>query len=189
MKVHSPIAPVAMASRPLGLADWRLYLASALFALANLLVPMALHTIPDAGQIFLPMFFFTLLAAWQFGLFAGLAVAVASPLLSHFLTGMPLAVMLPAILSIAVALALVAAILSARTRAVSLPGILVAIAAMQAAGFIVERIAGMPIEKSLTLLRMSIPGMLIMLFGTYLLLRAVNQLLDRANRADQSGKS
>jgi hypothetical protein len=178
MKAYSLVAPTTVNSRPLGLADWRLYAFSALFALGNLLVPLALHAVPNAGQVFLPMFFFTLLAAWQFGPLAGLAVAVASPLLNHALSGMPVAAMLPVVLSKSVVLALAASLLSLRTRAVSLPGILAAVLAMQAAGFAAERLAGLPLEASWAMIRLAVPGMLIMLLAGFAVLRLLNRFLD-----------
>ena len=81
-------APPA-AFRPLGLADPRLYLAIAGMVLGNLALPWAVHRIPDAGPALLPMFFFTLIAGWRFGVKAGLLTGLLSPLANHLLTGMP----------------------------------------------------------------------------------------------------
>ena len=47
------------------------------------------------GEIFLPMHLPVMLAGFFGGPIAGLVVGLASPLISHGLTGMPLAVMLP----------------------------------------------------------------------------------------------
>ena len=61
-------------------------------------LPMAFHTIPGAGGIFMPMHIPVLLCGlicgWPFGLLCG----VAGPLLSSLLTGMPQAVHIPAML-------------------------------------------------------------------------------------------
>lgn len=61
-------------------------------------LPMAFHTIPNAGGIFCPMHIPVLLCGlicgWQYGLLCGLA----GPLLSSLLTGMPPAAVLPAML-------------------------------------------------------------------------------------------
>lgn len=177
MTISTLFRQSALKGHPLGLADWRLPVFSAVFALGNLTVPMLLHGVPNGGQIFLPLFFFTLVAAWQFGLWSGLLVAVASPLLSHLLTGMPLAAMLPVVLTKSVALALAAAGLARATRKVHFLGILGTVLAMQAAGFLAERFAGLPVPASLNMLRMSLPGMAIMVIGGWAALRLINRFV------------
>ena len=82
-------ASPAAIRRPLSLDDPKLYLAIAGMVLGNLLLPMAVHRIPDAGRVLLPLFFFTLVAGWRFGVKAGLLTGILSPLASHFLTGLP----------------------------------------------------------------------------------------------------
>lgn len=61
-------------------------------------LPMAFHSIPNAGSIFAPMHIPVLLAGlicgWQFGLLTGLA----GPLLSSLITGMPPAAFLPSMM-------------------------------------------------------------------------------------------
>ncbi len=61
-------------------------------------LPMAFHTIPNAGSIFCPMHIPVLLCGlicgWQYGLLCGLA----GPLLSSLFTGMPPIAYLPAML-------------------------------------------------------------------------------------------
>mgnify|MGYP001084721693 CR=1 FL=1 len=61
-------------------------------------LPMAFHSIPNAGSIFLPMHIPVLLCGlicgWSFGLLCGLA----GPLLSSLLTGMPPMAYLPSML-------------------------------------------------------------------------------------------
>ena len=58
-------------------------------------VPMAFHVIPNAGQVMLPMHIPVLLCGlvcgWQYGLLCG----ILGPLVSSVLTGMPPAAMLP----------------------------------------------------------------------------------------------
>ena len=61
-------------------------------------LPMAFHTIPNAGSIILPMhipvLICGLICGWHFGLLCG----VTGPLLSSLLTGMPPAAMLPSMM-------------------------------------------------------------------------------------------
>jgi hypothetical protein len=155
-------------------SDVRLYLLSALFAAGNLLVPLALHTIPEGGAIFLPLFFFTLVAGWQFGWAAGLVVALVSPLLNTVLTGMPTWAMIPVVLTKSLVVALAAAVLSRTMNTVSLGGIALAVVGMQAAGFLAERVTGMPLAVSNHLFLLSVPGMLILIFGGWAVLRLLN---------------
>ena len=64
----------------------------------GIILPMAFHTIQNAGSIFLPMHIPVLICGlacgWQYGLLCG----VLTPLLSSLLTGMPPAAILPAML-------------------------------------------------------------------------------------------
>lgn len=63
---------------------------SGIFIAIGVVLPITFHAIPDAGRIFLPMHLPILLLAffvpWQYAL----AVGVITPLLSSFITGMPI---------------------------------------------------------------------------------------------------
>ena len=71
---------------------------AALFAALCVVLPIAFHTIPNAGSVFLPMHIPVLLCGmvcgWPYGFICGLL----GPLLSSLLTGMPPAAMLPAMM-------------------------------------------------------------------------------------------
>ena len=75
----------------------RLVLAAACVALCVVL-PIAFHAIPNAGQVILPMHIPVLLCglicSWPYGFLCGLL----GPLLSSLITGMPPAAMLPAMM-------------------------------------------------------------------------------------------
>ena len=64
----------------------------------GLVLPQLLHTIPQAGSIFLPMHIPVLLCGLLCGPVFGLACGVATPLLSSLITGMPPAAILPGML-------------------------------------------------------------------------------------------
>lgn len=55
----------------------------------GILLPMAFHTIPNAGRIFLPMHIPILLVGFVCGFQYGLICGIITPLLSFALTGMP----------------------------------------------------------------------------------------------------
>ena len=71
---------------------------TAVCAALCIVVPMAFHTIPNAGVVFLPMHIPVLLCGlicgWPYGLICGLL----GPLLSSVITGMPPAAMLPSMM-------------------------------------------------------------------------------------------
>ena len=60
-----------------------------------IVVPMAFHSIPNGGQMFLPMHLPVLLCGMICGWPFGLACGLLGPALSSVLTGMPLAAALP----------------------------------------------------------------------------------------------
>lgn len=61
-------------------------------------VPMAFHSIPNAGQMFLPMHIPVLLCGMLCGWPYGLACGLIGPALSSLITGMPLPAVLPGML-------------------------------------------------------------------------------------------
>ncbi len=151
--------------------DARLYLVAALFAAGNLFLPMAVHAIPDGGRVFLPLFFFTLVAAYAEGLTAGVLVAVASPLLNHVWTGMPTAELLPAVLFKSLFLAVVAASLSHRLGRIRLSALAAVVLATQVVGALVEGALIGDLGRAVRAATLGVPGMVFMVLGGYALLR------------------
>ena len=71
---------------------------TALFIAIGIALPLAFHSIPNGGRIFLPMHIPVLLCGLLCGLPYSLACGIITPLLSSLLTGMPPAAMLPSML-------------------------------------------------------------------------------------------
>jgi len=69
---------------------------TAMLIAIGIVLPIAFHTIPNAGRIFLPMHIPILLCGLVIGFPYGLACGIITPLLSSVITGMPPAAMLPA---------------------------------------------------------------------------------------------
>ena len=67
---------------------------TALFIAIGVVLPQAFHMIPNAGSIFLPMHIPVLVAGYIVGPFYGAICGFLTPLLSHFIFGMPPAPML-----------------------------------------------------------------------------------------------
>lgn len=71
---------------------------AALCLALSIVLPLAFHTIPNAGSIFLPMHIPVLLCGLLCGPWYGLACGLMAPALSSAITGMPPAAMLPGML-------------------------------------------------------------------------------------------
>ena len=157
----------------LNLGNIKAYLFAGLFILGNLLLPQLVHLIPNGGLIFLPIYFFTLIAAYKYGMYVGLLTAVFSPLANSLLFGMPVAAMLPAIMTKSVILAIATALAAKHFGKVSIWGILLAILAYQFIGTGIEWVMTQNFFVAVQDFRMGIPGMLIQLFGGYFVLKAL----------------
>ena len=95
MSAHELVFP-----RILKFSDFRLYTYVSLLVVLDVAIPWLCHIIhPLAGPLFLPMFFFVLLAGILFGWRAGLLVGLLTPLVSYGLSGMPLPEVLPRIIT------------------------------------------------------------------------------------------
>jgi len=139
------------------------YLWVAAFVAGNLAFPALVHTIPMGGLIFLPIYFFTLVAAYRYGLWAGLATALLSPLANNLLTGMPPVAMLDVIVVKSVLLAVAAALLAQRSKQISLGGLVVVIVAYQGLGGVYEMIKAGSLQAALGDWVLGWPGLLIQL--------------------------
>ena len=84
---------------------------TALCVAIGIALPLAFHSIPNGGRVFLPMHIPILLCGLLFGFPYGLACGIVTPLLSSLFTGMPPAAMLPAMLCELAVYGLVASLL------------------------------------------------------------------------------
>ena len=84
---------------------------TAMFIAIGIVLPFAFHTIPNAGNMLLPMHFPVLLCGLVCGLPYGLACGMIMPLLSSVMTNMPNAVSLPGMLGELAVYGLVSALL------------------------------------------------------------------------------
>ena len=157
----------------LNLTNAKTYLFAAIFIVGNLLLPQLAHLVPQGGFIFLPIYFFTLIAAYKYGIHVGLLTAILSPLASNLLFGMPPMAVLPAIIIKSAILAIAAAMVAKRFDKVSLVGILLAILAYQIVGTGIEWVMTQNFLVAVQDFRIGLPGMLIQLVGGYFVLKAL----------------
>lgn len=99
----------------LGFADAKTYLFASLFVAGNIILPQLAHFVPNGGPMLLPIYFFTLIAAYKFGIRTGMLTAILSPVINSLLFGMPAAAILPIILIKSSLLAIVASSLRGAT--------------------------------------------------------------------------
>lgn len=147
------------------------YLVAALFIIGNITLPQLCHLIPQGGLVFLPIYFFTLVAAYKYGFAVGLTTAVMSPLVNSALFGMPPVAMLPIILVKSVTLALAAAFIAKKSNKVTLLTVALVVIAYQLISSVAEWLMTGSIERASQDIILGWPGCLIQIVGGYLALR------------------
>ena len=157
----------------LSVVNVRTYLFAVLFVGGNMLLPQLCHLMPDGGKIFLPIYFFTLIASYKFGLKVGILTAVLSPLSNHLLFGMPPAGMLPVLLVKSTLLALVGAIVADRSQRVSLLHVAAVVVAYQVLGGIAEWLIASDLSAALQDFKIGFPGMLLQVVLGWVILKGL----------------
>ena len=154
--------------------ELRTYLAATLFLCGNIVVPQLCHLIPKGGLIFLPIYFFTLIGAFKCGWKVGLLTAVLSPLVNCLFFGMPPVASLPAILVKSITLAVAAGLIGKKMR-FSLLSVALAVLICQVVGMTFEYLMDFNFLHALQDVRIGWPGILIQVFGGWLLLKAIEK--------------
>lgn len=164
-------ATIQFSQKKQGLANIDTYLFSGIFIIGNLVLPQICHLIPNGGFIFLPIFFFTLIAAYKYGLITGLMTAILSPTVNYLLFGMPPAAMLPIILTKSILLAIAAAIIAQRSRKLSIAILALVVLAYQIPGMLIEGISQNSFLAATQDVRLGLPGILLQIVGGFFLLK------------------
>jgi hypothetical protein len=154
----------------------RTYLFASLFIAGNIVLPQLCHLIPQGGLMWLPIYFFTLIAAYKYGIGVGLLTAILSPVINSLFFGMPPIPSLPIILTKSILLAISGAYAAYRFSEISLLGIFLAVLAYQFVGLIVEWGITGNFLHALQDIRTGYPGLLVQIFGGYLLLKLIAKL-------------
>lgn len=152
------------------------YLFALLFVAGNIALPQLCHLVPYGGPTLLPIYFFTLIAAYKYGFFVGLLTAIFSPVLNHLLFAMPSESVLPILLIKSTLLAGASALAARTMKSVSLLGILGIVLSYQIIGTTFEWVLTGSFYVAVQDFRIGIPGMLIQWFGGYALLKAIAKL-------------
>lgn len=157
----------------LSLLNYRAYLLSFAFIAGNLIFPQICHLVPDGGKMLLPIYFFTLIASYKFGIRIGLITALLSPLCNHLLFGMPPIGALPVLLIKSSLLAIAAAWIAQRSKKVSLLLIAVTVIAYQFIGSIAEYVISGSLPMALQDTTLGFPGMIIQIVFGWLILKSL----------------
>ena len=160
----------------LSLAGWRAWLMAAIFVAGNIALPQLCHLLPNGGLILLPIYFFTLVAAYKYGLWVGLATAILSPVVNHLLFGMPAGAVLVPILIKSVTLALAAAYAAKWSGRISLLAVVCAVLTYQIVGTGAEWAMTGSFATAVQDFRLGIPGILLQMFGGWLLLKTLQKI-------------
>lgn len=155
----------------LSISNYRTYLFAMLFIAGNVLLPQLCHSIPDGGKILLPIYFFTLIASYKFGIKVGLLTALLSPLCNYFLFGMPSAGMLPVLLVKSSLLAVAASWIALKSQKLSVWHIVLVVLIYQIVGGIAEWVISGSLSAALQDFRLGVPGMLLQVAGGWLVLK------------------
>ncbi len=155
------------------LLNYRAYLLSIAFIAGNLILPQICHLVPDGGKMLLPIYFFTLIASYKFGIRIGLITALLSPLCNHLLFGMPPIGALPVLLIKSSLLAIAAAWVAQRSKKVSLLLVAVTVIAYQFIGSIAEYIISGSLPMAIQDITLGFPGMIIQVIFGWLILKSL----------------
>ena len=151
------------------------YAFATLFIAGNIILPQLSHLIPMGGMILLPIYFFTLIAAYKYGFVTGLLTAVASPIINHYLFGMPGTEMLPIILIKSGLLALAAGYMAQRTNEIKIQSLLLVILFYQGIGMLAEFALTGSFMAAIQDIRLGFPGILLQLVGGFFCLKAISK--------------
>ena len=154
----------------LGWREVRTYMFALLFIAGNIVLPQLCHLFPQGGLILLPIYFFTLIAAYKFGFRVGLLTAILSPLINSALFGMPPAAALPIIMIKGVLLAGAAAWMANRSKGASLLALIGVVLGYQLVGGLIEWAISGSLASALQDWKLGYPGMILQAVGGWLVL-------------------
>ena len=147
------------------------YMWAAIFVACNLVLPQVFHLIPQGGIIFAPLSLVIVAGAYKFGWRVGLIAALASPLVNHLLTDLPAWDVLPVMTLKLAVLALTAGFTAQHFRKVTLPLLTGVVLVAELAGGLGELALTGGIEATVQDFTIGWPGLLLQVFGAYLVCR------------------
>ncbi len=162
--------------RSLSYREVRAYLFATVFVLGNVIFPQLCHLVPGGGLVWLPIYFFTLVAAYVYGPVVGILTAVLSPLANNLLFGMPPAFMLPVIICKSTFLAIAASLIARQFGKVTLPLVALAVFSYQFVGAFFEWGYMGSLSAAVQDVRIGFPGLLLQVCGGYIVIKLVARI-------------
>lgn len=153
--------------------DLKAYGATLAFVAGNVILPQLFHLVPNGGITFLPIYFFTLIAAYKYGWKVGMLTAILSPIVNYGLFGMPALAVLPAIMLKSSLLAIAAGVAANFFKRISIPILIGVVLAYQVVGTLGEWAIESSLYTAVQDFRIAIPGMLLQVFGGYLIIKYI----------------
>ena len=163
-------------STPLSLTTAKAWLTSAAFVAGNIVLPQLIHFFPQGDLMFLPIYFFTLIGAYRYGVQVGVLTAIASPLINCLCFGMPAPQMVPLIAMKGTLLAVFAGYAAQRTGRATLLTLVAVVLGYQIVGCAIESLALGSVMAGIRDFRIGFPGILIQIFGGWWV---INRLASR----------
>lgn len=151
------------------------YLWAFAFIAANTVLPQLFHLIPQGGIIFAPLSFVILAGAYKFGWKTGLLAALASPVMNNLIWGVPLWSVVPVMALKLVFLALAAGLTAQYFKKVNLPLLLGVVLTAEFFGGICEWALTGSIAATTADFTIGWPGLLLQVFGTWTVLKAIKR--------------
>ena len=155
----------------LNYSEMRTYLFALLFIVGNIVLPQLCHLVPQGGLMLLPIYFFTLVAAYKYGWKVGLITAVASPVINNLLFAMPATAMLPIILTKSLLIVGAAAAATKLFKNLNLLTVAAVVVVYQLAGSLIEWGMTASLTAALQDLTIGLPGILLQIVAGYLVIK------------------
>ena len=155
----------------LSLRSAQAWLFAGLFVVGNIALPQLCHLVPQGGLMLLPIYFFTLVAAYKYGFGVGVVTAVLSPVINSLLFGMPAAAMLPIILVKSLLLAGGAALVARRMGRVTVLALVAVVLGYQVVGSLAEWAMTGSLTAAMQDFRLGLPGMALQVVGGYAVIK------------------
>lgn len=149
------------------------YLWTAVFIACNLVLPRFFHLIPQGGILFAPLSLVILAGSYKLGWRVGLMAAVASPLINHYLTGLPAWDVLQVMTLKLVLLALTAGLTAQYFKKVTLPLLIGVVLLAEVLGGLGELALTGGITATIQDFTIGYPGLLLQIIGTYLICKYI----------------
>lgn len=153
--------------------DVKTYLAATLFVLGNLILPQLCHWIPNGGPALLPIYFFTLIAAYKYGWKVGMLTALLSPSVNYILFGMPSLEALPIIVMKSSLLAIIAGLVAQKLQQISILALTTVVLSYQSIGMLGEWVISGSLDNAIQSFRIAIPGMLLQIVGGFYFIKLI----------------